>query len=141
TIYIGKNLSPKVVEFDKFGKSPGYARNTVFKNNIIYNLGNAVYVWGESKENLWENNCFFGNHPESEPNDPRKVVSDPMFIEPGGALKGINSLSAYNLKSNSPCIDSGTVIENNGGRDMAGNKIYIGKPDIGAFENRTDNYK
>ncbi|WP_233441916.1 hypothetical protein [Lentzea atacamensis] len=38
------------------------------------------------------------------------------------------------MRSGSPTIDSGTRIDNPGGRDFAGGPLYQGKPDIGAFE-------
>jgi len=138
TIYVGEHLSPQIISFDIFGKALGYASNTRFSNNIICNLGKGNYTWGESTENVFENNCFYGNHPINEPADEKKITLDPMFSSPGNADTGIDSVIGYKLISDSPCINSGINIEKNGGRDFWGNQLYVGNADRGAFEFCTD---
>jgi hypothetical protein len=44
------------------------------------------------------------------------------------------SLLGYRLASNSPCIDVGSIVFDNGGLDFWGNEISDHKPDIGAHE-------
>ena len=44
-------------------------------------------------------------------------------------------LSGYRLSIESPGVNSGIQIENNGGKDYAGKTIYKNLPDVGALEN------
>ena len=134
TVYVGRHLAPKIVEFDLFGKAPGYARGTSFRNNIIYNLGGGTYDWGQSRDNAFEYNCFFGNHPAGEPEDPHKLVADPLFVAPGTGSLGRASVAGYKLRPDSACLGSGVRIPQNGGRDWWGNPLRNGRPDRGAFE-------
>ncbi len=134
TIFVDSHLTPKVIEFDVFGKTKGYAKRTWFWNNIFYVLGNATYVWGESKENVFEYNCFYGHHPESEPRDRWKITSDPLFVDPGKAIVGNHSVDGYQLQHNSPCLNSGLFVEEGGGRDYWGNQLHKDKPNRGAWE-------
>lgn len=136
TVYVGESLSPKILEFDTFGKAPGYAQKTFFRNNIIYNVGKGYYVYGESKENVFENNCFYGFHSDSEPNDAFKIIRDPLFLEAGKGGNGFKSLIGYQLKENSPCIGKGVKEENHPLLDILGNPISSGadKVNIGAVQ-------
>jgi hypothetical protein len=43
-------------------------------------------------------------------------------------------LSGYRLNNNSPCIDAGIVINDNGGKDFWGNTVGTASIDIGAHE-------
>lgn len=109
---------------------------TAYFNNIIYNLGSGGYDFGTSKNNRFENNIFYGNHPASEPKDPHKLTSDPLFVAPGEGKVGRASLEGYKLKQGSPAIDSGRKISDMPPVDFWGNPIHrSGVPDRGAFEN------
>jgi hypothetical protein len=141
TIYADSNLTPKIIEFDVFGKTKGYALRSWFRNNIFYIMGNATYVWGESKENVFEYNCFYGNHPESEPADLWKITTDPLFVGPGKAMTGKHSVDGYKLQQKSPCIDSGIIIENSCSRDYWGNPLSKDKPDRGAYEYQRNDFR
>jgi hypothetical protein len=62
-----------------------------------------------------------------------------MLVRPGIAgvninLKKMDALRGYRLKPGSPCMDTGVKINNNGGKDLLGTKVTIGKTDVGAFE-------
>jgi hypothetical protein len=105
TVYVGKGLAPHIVEFDLFGKAPGYADRTRFRNNIIYNAGDGNYVWGKATNYTFEGNCFGGNHPAGEPEDAAKVTGDPGFAAPGTGRLG------YRLKAGSPCAGKGAALE------------------------------
>ena len=64
---------------------------------------------------------------------------DPKLIKAGMATltdpKKLTDLKEYRLKADSPCISAGLPIENNGGRDLWGNKVpEKGKPSIGACQ-------
>ncbi len=62
------------------------------------------------------------------------LTDDPLFVEPGTGKIGLTTLDGYKLKDGSPCINSGKKINNNGGRDFWGNKLYKSAPDRGAHE-------
>ncbi|WP_438449199.1 family 16 glycoside hydrolase [Gorillibacterium sp. sgz5001074] len=132
TIYVRSGLSPKLLNYDDWG---GYPNGTSFKNNIIYNLGSGIYDFTNSTNNTFDYNLFYGNHPTSEPADPHKLTSDPMFVSPGSGGIGRNSVAGYKLLQGSPAIDSGTTIANNGGLDYWGNTVpYNSVTDRGAYE-------
>lgn len=138
TVYIPSHLSPVIISERGRGNKSGQpnTRTYDFKNNLIYNLSpTATYLWAKTKfTRTIEANCFYGEHPANEPNDPKKVTADPKLVNPGSGGNGVVTLDGYQLQAGSPCIDAGVVIENNGGRDYWGNPLYNGKPDIGAHE-------
>lgn len=138
TIYIPSQLSPIIISERNRGNKTGEpnTRTYDFKNNIIYNLSStATYDWRTTRyTRTFEANCFYGVHPSGEPNDPKKITADPKLVSPGSGGIGLNTVDGYKLQANSPCIDAGVVIPNNGGRDYWGNSLTDGKPDIGAHE-------
>lgn len=120
--------------------SGGVAGSSVnFYNNIFYNEGtNFSYEAGPTRT-TFDNNLYYGNHPADEPNDPHKIVADPMLLAPGSGGIGLNSVGGYKLLPGSPCIDAGKEIPNRGTRDYFGNPITEGqKADIGAHEYSND---
>lgn len=66
-IYVGKGLKPRIIEFDIFGKAPGYADGVVFRRNVIVNEGAGTYLWGEATNVVFENNSFMGRQPNDAP--------------------------------------------------------------------------
>lgn len=129
TFYIGEGLDTEVVE-DVGGVA-------TLKNNIFYNLGTSTTTtWGRNFS--YENNLYYGY--DSTPEDSRKSIADPMFTDPGTGGTGvlgdsaIDTLGGYRLQEDSPAIDAGLEIENNGGRDYFGTPLTDGKTDIGAAE-------
>lgn len=129
TFYIGEGLDTGVVE-DVGGVA-------TLKNNIFYNLGTSTTTtWGRNFS--YENNLYYGY--DSTPEDSRKIIADPMFADPGTGGTGvlgdsaIDTLGGYRLQEDSPAIDAGLEIENNGGRDYFGTPLADGKTDIGAAE-------
>ena len=135
TVFVGSHRSPIII---KEGTLMGGTRSYTFRNNLIINMSNnARYEWVGSQyitNRIIENNLFYGNHPESEPDDSHKITSDPCLNNPGTATTGIENLSGYTLLPNSPAIDAGINIDENGGYDYWGNETYVRKPDIGAHE-------
>ncbi|MEG2769426.1 MAG: hypothetical protein RR902_01265, partial [Oscillospiraceae bacterium] len=130
TFYIGKGYSTGI------DSATGKAKLT---NNIFYNEGSSKSPnWGDWF--TYDNNLFYGFN--TTPNDPHKIIADPMFIDGGkggSGVKGdsaIDTLTGYRLAAGSPAIDKGVVIANNGGKDYEGNPI-VGTPDIGAFESNS----
>ncbi len=120
-----------------------------FKNNIIFNLtktssSGARYVFvdtGVTTQNRTiDHNLFWGSHPSTEPVDSNKLTTNPLFINPGSGGLGLNTLSGYQIKSTSPCINSGVVIPNTATSDFWGNPVpgMRGLPPCrGAFEFNT----
>ena len=125
TIYIGKGLTTKIFN---------HASLTSAYNNIFYNLGSGDYIYDETCN--FDNNCYFGNKTAGEPVEDHGIYTDPKLINPGSSKDGMDTVDGYRLKANSPCINAGKVIENNGGKDFFGNKApFEGTlPDIGACE-------
>ncbi|MBP1962787.1 Ig-like domain-containing protein [Paenibacillus aceris] len=115
-----------------------------FYNNIFYNTNPATptnWLNNSWSNALFSNNVFYeagGVHPANEPSDANKVTADPKFVSPGGAGSGLLSANAYELQSDSPAIDAGKSISNNGGKDYKGNPLYKGFADVGAFEYQGD---
>lgn len=66
---------------------------------------------------------------------------DPCFLNPsGGVGTGYDGASAnWTLRTNSPCINSGTQIDDLPSTDLAGaERIHSGVTDVGAYENQSD---
>ncbi|UCG49457.1 MAG: hypothetical protein JSU94_06670 [Phycisphaerales bacterium] len=129
-VFVPPHLSPRIIDERRNGDKTYY-----FYNNIIYNLSpTASYNWYNAKRHF-SNNLFFGCHPDSEPDDPKKRTDDPRLIAPGSGEIGIATLDGYKLRSDSPCIDGGATIVETGGFDFWGNVLpYGGAVDIGAHE-------
>jgi len=108
--------------------------NAYWWNNIFYDLSTAT-SWGDTKTtvDVFDYNLFYGNHPVDEPPDPHKITADPRLTAPGTGGNGINTLNGYKLLAGSPAIGSGTIIQNNGGKDFWGNPVPANcPPDRGA---------
>lgn len=111
-----------------------------FRNNIIYNTGVLSFDCAECTRGYtprsFDYNTFFGNHHSSEPADPHKSTADPKFVNPGSGGNGRNTVDGYKLRSDSPSINTGVTIANNGGKDYWGNTVPYagGATDRGAFE-------
>lgn len=126
-VFIPPHLSPRIIDERRDADKTYY-----FYNNIIYNLSpTASYNWKNAKRHF-SNNVFFGYHPDSEPDDPNKSTDDPRFINSGCGFFGIHTLQGYQLKPESPCINSGTVLAPQGTRDYWGNPV----PDLGGRVDR-----
>jgi len=120
--------------------SPGKVRTpsyTYFYNNIFYFEDKGG--WGVEPDSTCEfsNNLFYNVEPKGK----NPVVGDPLFVNPGEVktdidMKDPERLSGYRLKKNSPCIDAGILINDNGGKDFWGNKLGTESIDIGACESK-----
>ncbi len=132
TIYIGEELNTNPLGIWDFDGA--IANNIFFYNNIIFNLGEGVYILNKSPNVQFKNNCFYGNHPINEPHDNYKIVDNPLFVNPGSGDIGRNTVDGYKLKSGSPCITNGKFIPNNGEKDYWQNPVSpINSPNIGAY--------
>lgn len=127
TIYIPSNNSTPIINYH------GSSDNNKFYNNIIYNFGSGIYNISGSG-NVFDFNCFYGNHPINEPTDDHKSTADPLLANPGSGSNGRNTLNGYKLQAGSPSIDNGIIILRNGGLDFWGNAVKTENPDRGAHE-------
>ena len=123
-----------------------------FYNNIFYAAGQgrfrSVFTSGETAVRKYDeelkadvpagsiflHNCYFGPWKNGLPDDPEALVADPKFVAPGTGGLGLATLGGYALRPDSPCINTGMYVPNNGGRDFFGQPLNDGHPDYGAFE-------
>ena len=85
-------------------------------------------------EAFFYNNLYFGPWKNGIPDDPKKIVADPLFVAPGTGGNGLSTLYGYMLREGSPAINAGIFIPMHGNRDFFDNPVNDGSPDIGAFE-------
>jgi hypothetical protein len=134
-VFCGPNTSPTIISERNNGGAG--SRTYFFYNNIIYSQSHtAQYIFqGTNYSRTIDFNAFYGIHPANEPQDPHKISTDPLFANPGSGGLSLETLDGYKLKSGSPCIDSGFLIQGHRGSDFWGNPLPIdGKIDRGAFE-------
>ncbi len=134
------------------GKKDKNKLGAKFYNNIFYATGQGrfrtVYTSGlawERKfdadvknvhpvETMYFNNCYFGPWMNGLPDDPAKLVADPLFVAPGTGGEGLASLGGYKLKLESSCINAGKYVKQDAVHDFYGDPIDDGIPDIGVYE-------
>lgn len=121
------------------------------ENNIIY------YAGDQAKTESWtlngtrasySNNLYYNyaNIPGDDENAVNVTAGTQVFEDPGKAPSATNGVinshedpsqktvfDGYKLAENSPAINAGKVIQDNGEQDFFGNEI-TGIPDIGAHE-------
>jgi len=143
-VYIGPGRTTRPVWYKKWGTTDTgangtWAQGVTYYNNIFYNLGTGDYVFGYSKNNVFDYNIFYGTHPANEPDDPHKITDDPKFVAPGTGATGLDTVDGYKLEPDSPAIDSGTVVHGHAESDFWGNPVpYAGAVDRGAYEYGSD---
>ncbi|OGS33729.1 MAG: hypothetical protein A2293_14340 [Elusimicrobia bacterium RIFOXYB2_FULL_49_7] len=108
--------------------------NAEFYNNTFYNPGQAANI-DNTSNNKFTNNIFWssrlgGNTSQvfshnlyhggitAPASDANALTADPNFINPGS-----DTVDGYKIQSGSPCIGTGLLIANNGGRDFWGNRV------------------
>jgi hypothetical protein len=106
-------------------------------NNIFYFEGKGR--WGKHPRGInteFRNNLYFNIMPHES--DSSANTTDPRFINPGRAatdidLKTMEALRGYQLNPDSPCINSGIDIPNDGARDILKREVKAVGTNIGAF--------
>ncbi len=116
----------------------GWSNGVRWVNNIFYNESpGAVYELGESKNNRFEHNLFFGVHPATEPRDAHKITGDPLFVRVRGADRGRESaIAAYSLRPGSAAIGAGIALPQLPAHDFAGRPLVLrdgNRLDVGAI--------
>lgn len=135
TIYIKPGLNTNIIDhaWDDGGGKGDLNHAYYFKNNIVYNQGSGTYIV-PGVLGVFDSNTFYGNHPSGEPADPNKLITNPLFVNPGNGHNGINTVNGYRLSMGSPALNSGTVIPDNGGKDYYGNMVSsTSLPNRGAY--------
>lgn len=121
-----------------------------YKNNIF--VADEIR-WNNSKSDFNTNLIWgHGNDVSFPQNAQNTYIADPKFVDTSaaqitelkdkykpilvspGSLDGFDKTKGWQLQSDSPAINRGIVVEDNGGRDLFDNDIYYGEPDIGANE-------
>ncbi len=125
-----KGADQTLIKMDNWGGP--WPVDTWFANNIFYVIGETRYDWGKSINHRFENNLFYGTH-KNEPQDKTRLTADPQFAGPFGSDNLPQTIKSLILRPDSPCIDAGKTIPNNGKRDYWGNPV-TGQVDIGAYE-------
>ena len=107
---------------------------TVFRNNIFCFEEEAV--WGFEPDNtcLFENNLFYNLTPKGA----STVTGSPRFVNQGTGgvnidMRNADRLSGYRLLDNSPALNAGKIIQNNGGKNFVGMPLKSEKVNIGAW--------
>ena len=145
------------VDLDFFCGNTGTADKSklgaVYYNNIFYATGQSHFRTAYSSGpvlsrtfddstrvprggpgQLFYHNCYFGPWKNGVPDDPEKLMADPLLVAPGSGGDGLSSLAGYQLKPASPCLNTGLGIPFPGNRDFWGNPLSDGHPDVGAYE-------
>ncbi|WP_458788343.1 hypothetical protein, partial [Vallitalea sediminicola] len=104
-----------------------------FYNNIIESHGTITKFSKDQVTGEFYNNCFYPSTID-DINGPTShlglITENPGFVNPGYEGLGLSAGEAYKIKSDSPCINAGVKITNNGGKDYFGNTLYNSTPDI-----------
>ncbi len=114
----------------------------LFKNNNYFSTSDPLFLWGNSIYNSLAAWKAAAPGQEMEGTTSLGFATDPLLNNPGGGTTvgvgnggKLSSMTAYQLKSNSPMIDKGLFISNRGTRDYYGTTITsTQKSDIGAAE-------
>lgn len=120
---LGLSVAIHDVDYRESGKKTVFRNDDrpMFKNNIISNTGPEA---GNPAPSAWNisHNLLYGNN--STMSDPAKIIERPDFSNPGEANAGRESAAtAYSLETNSPAINTGTEIPNDGSKDYRGNAV------------------
>lgn len=114
------DIDRTIVKMDNWGGP--WPENSLFANNIFYVMENAGFSFAKDINTKFSNNCFYGKF-ENMPNDPAAIFADPQFMDVVARGAGFDVLKNFMLTKSSPLNGKGMVIENNGGRDLFGNKL------------------
>ncbi|WP_343247248.1 family 16 glycoside hydrolase [Diplocloster hominis] len=108
---------------------------SAFRNNLIWGHGNEVSLPAQAVNTYIADPKFADTTAADTTGET--VNSVPVLAVPH-ALDGMDAARGWQLSSDSPAINRGIGIENNGGKDMLGNPLYHGAPDIGMHEYQGD---
>ncbi|MCU6736195.1 family 16 glycoside hydrolase [Diplocloster agilis] len=104
---------------------------SAFRNNLIWGHGNDVSLPAQAVNTYIADPLF---EDTSAAATTGEIVNSVPVLSKPNALDGMNAARGWQLTSDSPAINRGIEIADNGGMDMLGNTLYQGKPDIGMHE-------
>lgn len=105
-----------------------------FRNNVIYSDGESK-GWHEYFKGSVDYNAYGGSDTAilREDDVHAVTITKDDFKAIGTGSKGLDSVDGYQLAENSKCLNAGTLIPGNGGRDYWGNSVSMTEvPNIGA---------
>jgi len=115
-----------------------------YYNNIF--VSEKQPIEGDTGKSFFYRNLFwrFDGEPIKRKIDERGIYADPLVRIPENIVvelkdpTQIQTLDAYKLLKDSPCISQGRIIKNNGGKDFWGTELpgESQKPDIGAYQTK-----
>ena len=134
TVYFGAGITPEVVPLSR---TP---HETTFNNNILYAVDQGTMGLGaDNGTNVtYDTNAYYNITPPASEINP--LTQDPLFFSPGAEPHDVDMqfgrdvLAGYKLTSNSPFLNSGVAVANNGGLDFWGNPVPNGGADVGAAQ-------
>ena len=146
TIYVGKDDAVDLIRHTDW---TGWARDTYFYNNIFYVEGKGQFSYGvkanedgsfdtapgpgKSVNNVYDSNVYYGVEPAA--GDTHAIATNPKLVHPGSAGTGLSSTNGYSLRPDSPAIDTGRTIDQNGSKDFFGTAVPLCRgTDRGAVE-------
>ncbi|MBP1999975.1 hypothetical protein J2Z69_000994 [Paenibacillus shirakamiensis] len=129
TVYMGAGESRQFI----YNFSGGPDNQVQVFNNIFYNQGTLSNLDFATGAINYNSNVYYG-FPSTPSTDPNPITADPKLTSPGSGTVGLTTVAGYKLQADSPAINKGVFIPNNGGQDYWGASLYNGKPDIGANE-------
>jgi hypothetical protein len=119
TIYVGTNQNLPLILCTEW--SGGNAQATRFFNNLFYVDGRVTYDFSKSRDTVFENNIFCGDHV-NQPADAAAITNCPPLVALGTGTDSFRSLENYAFQKGAEGF-KGKVIPNNGGRDFFGKPV------------------
>lgn len=134
THYYDRSESPEILVLNR---TP---RETTFNNEIFYaaDSGSMGGRANSGPNNTYNTNVYFNITPPTSESNP--FFQDPLFVSPGAEPYDVDMqfgrdvLAGYMLSANSPYINNGLAVSDNGGLDFWGNPVPNGANSIGASE-------
>ncbi|QJB38489.1 right-handed parallel beta-helix repeat-containing protein [Chitinophaga oryzae] len=101
-----------------------------FRNNIFY----APALQFDDQANIvYDHNLYYPGAKAAS--DSNALAANPRLTAPGTGGSGMNTVNGYKLLPGSPAVNTGILINGNGGRDFFGLPVSSAKPPtIGAAE-------
>jgi hypothetical protein len=132
TIFIGKHLSPKILEAGRFVKHvPGNPDGIVFANNVVFSAGGGYYQLDASRI-VVDSNCFTKPAAGIMKMDRHGIVGDPGWDLSALPIAKREEMDRYRLAKDSTCAQAGVLpVEAAGADNILGEKIVT--PSRGAF--------
>jgi hypothetical protein len=135
-IYIGRNITTAIFNGTTTTRALQFTNNIIYCDGTITHFADGAWATGTN----FRNNCFYPASIDDiggPPSHPGLLTQNPGFVAPGRGDTGIAKVTGYILTAQSPCLNTGISVANNGGFDFYGNVLYTGTADIGVYERPT----